>query len=155
MEKSEPLLRDMGKLNFSWKIKSSEKTKSNFTLKCKNLLISRYLKLFICFNSYILCRSNNSNLHTIFGHDYLYIWASQVAPRVKNLPVNAGDAVPTMGWEDNPGGGHGNSLQYSCLGSPIDREAWQTTGHKITKSQLKGLSTHTCLHLCPLSMSVF
>ena len=33
---------------------------------------------------------------------------------VKNLPVNAGDArdyVLSLGWEDSPGGGNGNSLQ--------------------------------------------
>ena len=38
---------------------------------------------------------------------------------VKNLPTNAGDTsnvglIPGSGRF--PGGGHGNSLQYSCLG---------------------------------------
>ena len=28
------------------------------------------------------------------------------------------------GWERAPGGGHGNLLQYSCLGNPMDRGAW-------------------------------
>ena len=40
---------------------------------------------------------------------------------VKNLPDNTGevkDAVRYLGWEDPPGGGHGNPLQYSCLESP-------------------------------------
>ena len=36
---------------------------------------------------------------------------------VKSLPANAGDArVPGSGM--SPGGGHGNPLQYSCLGNP-------------------------------------
>ena len=40
---------------------------------------------------------------------------------VKNPPVNAGDTrnaglIPGSGR--SPGGGHGNSLQYSCLGEP-------------------------------------
>ena len=41
-----------------------------------------------------------------------------------------------------PGGGHGNPLQYSCLENPIDRGAWQTTVHRVAKSQtgLKQLS---------------
>ena len=29
-----------------------------------------------------------------------------------------------------PGGGHGNPLQYSCLGSPKDIGAWQATVHE-------------------------
>ena len=31
--------------------------------------------------------------------------------------------------------GNGNPLQYSCLENPMDREAWQATGHGVTKSQ--------------------
>ena len=27
-----------------------------------------------------------------------------------------------------------NTLQYSCLENPPDREAWQATGHRVTKS---------------------
>ena len=32
-----------------------------------------------------------------------------------------------------PGGGHGNPLQYSCLGSSMDRGAWRATGHGATE----------------------
>ena len=44
---------------------------------------------------------------------------------VKNPPANTGDlrdlaSVP--GWGRSPGGGHGNSLQYSCLGNPRTEE---------------------------------
>ena len=28
-----------------------------------------------------------------------------------------------LGWEDSPGGGNGNPLQYSYLGNPMDRRA--------------------------------
>ena len=31
------------------------------------------------------------------------------------------------GSERSPGGGHGNSLQYSCLGNPMDRDTWWAT----------------------------
>ena len=34
-----------------------------------------------------------------------------------------------------PGGGNSNSLQYSCLKNPMDREAWWATVHAVTKSQ--------------------
>ena len=69
---------------------------------------------------------------------------SQVVLVVKNPPANAGDArdmglIP--GWGRSPGGGNGNSLQYSYLGSPMDREAWHVTVHRATKSQ-EPLSTN-------------
>ena len=37
--------------------------------------------------------------------------------------------------KDPPGGGDGNPLQYSCLGSPLDRGAWRATAHRAAKSQ--------------------
>ena len=44
----------------------------------------------------------------------------------------------------SPGGRNGNPLQYSCLGNPMDRSAWQAAVHGVAKSQtrLKCL-THT------------
>ena len=32
-----------------------------------------------------------------------------------------------------PGEGNGNPLQYSCLGNPADREAWQATVLGVAK----------------------
>ena len=66
---------------------------------------------------------------------------------VKNLPANAGgirDVGSNPGSERNPGGGHGNPLQYSCLENPTDRGAWWAAVHRVTKSQtqLKRLSAH-------------
>ena len=51
--------------------------------------------------------------------------------------------VPSLGWEDSPGGGHGNPLHYSCLENPMDTGAWWVTVNQVTKSQkgLKQLST--------------
>ena len=31
-------------------------------------------------------------------------------------------------------GGNGNPLHYSCLENPMDRGAWQTIVHRVTKS---------------------
>ena len=42
---------------------------------------------------------------------------------VKNPPANAGDRNLIPGLGRSPGGGHGNPLQYSCLGKPMDRGA--------------------------------
>ena len=41
----------------------------------------------------------------------------------------------------SPGGRNGNPLQYSCLGSTMDRGAWQATVHGIAKE------SHTTLQL--------
>ena len=43
--------------------------------------------------------------------------ASLLAQLVKNLPAMQKTPVPSLGWED-PGGGRGNPLQYSCLENP-------------------------------------
>ena len=63
---------------------------------------------------------------------------------IKHVPANAGDARDA-GSGRFPGVGNGNSLQYSCLGNPTDRGAWQATAHGVTKSQIQ-LSTHTHTH---------
>ena len=52
---------------------------------------------------------------------------------VKNLPENAGDTGLISGSGRSPGEGNGNSLQFSCLGNPMDRRAWQATVHGVTK----------------------
>ena len=36
-------------------------------------------------------------------------------------------------WGRFPGEGNGNPLQYSCLENPIDRGAWQVTGHEVQR----------------------
>ena len=67
---------------------------------------------------------------------------------VKNLPANARairNAGSIPGLERSPGGGHGNPLQYSCLGNPMDRGAWWATVHGVINRQTR-LSTHTCIH---------
>ena len=43
-------------------------------------------------------------------------------------------SIPGLG--KSPGGGHGNPLQYSCLGNHMDRGAWQDTVHKVTESDM-------------------
>ena len=53
---------------------------------------------------------------------------------VKNPPANtgdSGDAGSVLGSGRSPGGGHGNPLQYSCLQTPTDGEAWQATVHRV------------------------
>ena len=54
---------------------------------------------------------------------------------VKNLPANAGDVGLIPGSGRSLGEGKDNPLQYSCLGTPMDRGAWQAAVHRVTKSQ--------------------
>ena len=52
---------------------------------------------------------------------------------VKNPPANAGDAGLIPGSGRSPGEEIGSLLQYSCLGNPMDRGAWQATVREVTK----------------------
>ena len=71
---------------------------------------------------------------------------------VKNLPANAGDtrdvgSIPGLGR--SPGEGNGNPLQYSCLENSMDRGAWQTTVHGVTKNQTQLSDFHLQFHVTP------
>ena len=50
---------------------------------------------------------------------------AKVLEVLENLPVMQEMWVQPLGQEDPPGGGNGNSLQYSCLENPMDRGAWR------------------------------
>ena len=52
---------------------------------------------------------------------------------VKSLPANAGDTGSVPGSGRSPGEGNSKLLQYSCVGNPMDRGAWQTIVHGIAK----------------------
>ena len=52
----------------------------------------------------------------------------------KESACNAGDLGSIPGWGISAGEGNGSPLQYSCLGSPMDRGAWWATVHGVTKS---------------------
>ena len=86
------------------------------------------------------------------------VWASQMAPVVKNSSANAGvirgsGLIPGSGR--SPGRGHGNPLQYSCLENPMDRGAWRATVHHgVTKSQTR-LSTHAMTNYIEHFFQVF
>ena len=58
----------------------------------------------------------------------------------KNLTANAENTrdvglIPGSGR--SPKGGNGNSLQYSCLESSMDRGAWRATVHVVTKTRTR------------------
>ena len=56
---------------------------------------------------------------------------------LQGTPANARDMglIPRLGRSS--GGGHGNPLQYSCLGNPMDRGAWRFAVHGVAKSRTR------------------
>ena len=65
--------------------------------------------------------------------------ASLVA-QVKNSPANAGvmgDAGSIPGSGRSPEEGNGSPVQYSCLGTPMDRRTWKATVHEVAKKSMR------------------
>ena len=54
--------------------------------------------------------------------------------------------VQSLGWEESPGEGNGNPLQYSCLENPTDRGAWWVSVQEVAKSWTQ-LSMHAYVQL--------
>ena len=54
----------------------------------------------------------------------------------KQSACNAGDPGLTPGWGRYPGEGNGNPLQYSFLGSRMDRGVWRAKVHGVAKNQI-------------------
>ena len=52
---------------------------------------------------------------------------------VKNPPAIAGETGSVSGSRRSPREGNGNPLHYSCLGNPMDREAWWAIAHGVAK----------------------
>ena len=51
----------------------------------------------------------------------------------KESACRAGDAGLIPELRGFPGEGNGNSLQFSCLGNPMDRGSWWVMVHGVTK----------------------
>ena len=54
-------------------------------------------------------------------------------------------SIPGLGR--SPGEGNSYPLQYSCLENPIDRGAWWTLVHRISKLDMTERLTHTHIHV--------
>ena len=106
--------------------------------------------------------ANNNVILSLYTyiHTYIciYICGFLGDSVVKNSLASAGDArdvgsIPRSGR--SLGVGNGNLLQYPCLESSLDGEAWQSTVHEATKSQTQlSMHTHTHTHTHTLYMIV-
>ena len=54
-------------------------------------------------------------------------------PTMQEFACQAGNMGSISRSGRSPGKGNSNLLQYSCLGNPTDRGAWQSTVHGVTK----------------------
>ena len=70
-------------------------------------------------------------LHTGMGTDFI--------SEVGGLKLACASSIPELGRA--PREGNGNPLQYSCLENPIDRGAFQSTVHWVTKELDTGRKT--------------
>ena len=60
----------------------------------------------------------------LFSNHYQSLWLSWCGgSAVRNPPANARDVGLSSGLAISPGEGNGNSLQYSCLGNPMERRS--------------------------------
>ena len=81
------------------------------------------------FLEYASCPMNLSRYLKAFKNSSESIQGFPGSSAGKESACNAGDHSLIPGSERFPGGGHGNPLQYSCLGNSTDRTAWQATVH--------------------------
>ena len=75
-----------------------------------------------------------------------------MAQLVKNLPAVQETRVPSLGREDSPGEGNGNSLQCSCLKNSVvgyspmvgheETDMTEPTHPPTTHTQFQGLQEH-------------
>ena len=80
-------------------------------------------------------------IHLVIGHapnPFLHMWNIGVShpggSDGKESTCNAGDLGLILGSGRSPGEGNGNPLQYSCLGNPTHRGAWQATVYGVAES---------------------
>ena len=88
------------------------------------------------YNVVCVCVCVCASLPSIFFFNN-FIWAFQVALVVMNLPATAGDTGDPgsiLGLGRSPGEGNSNPLQYSCLGTIMDKGTQCITVHGVTKS---------------------
>ena len=72
----------------------------------------------------------------LFSADCAPVWGFPKGSAGKESACNEElQKMQVLGSGRSPGGGHGNPLQCSCLGNPMDRGAWWAAVPGVTKSR--------------------
>ena len=71
------------------------------------------------------------------GYPLQYFWTYLVAQMVKNLPTVWEPWVWSLDWEDPLEEGMAVHSSILAWRIPLDRGAWRTTVHEVTKSQTR------------------
>ena len=69
------------------------------------------------------CRLQTAKMHKAFPGGSI----------IKNSPAKAGDVGSLPGSGRSPREGTDKTLQYSCLGNPMDRGAWWAAIHRVAE----------------------
>ena len=106
----------------------------HFTLAIENLTEDSWATIFVLFLGSNINGQEVCIVYLYFSFSYMGLpwWL-----RGEESACNVEDPVSTPELGRCPGEGKGNSLQYSCLGNPMDRGAWRATFHGITKSWIR------------------
>ena len=77
---------------------------------------------------------NTDSTHILNVHIQLYYNTFPTGGSAgQESACNSEDPGSIPGSGRSPGEGNGNPLQYSCLGNPMNRGAWQTTVLLVAK----------------------
>ena len=132
-------------------IENGNQVKREKSLLKKRSHCLTYLSSIIMHNDFIHTHINiYISIHTriyIYMYTYRYITleASLIAWAVKNLSAMQETWVWSLDAR-SPGEENGYPLQYSCLGNPIDREAWGLQSMRSQKSWTRVRDWHWILY---------
>ena len=80
---------------------------------------------------------------TVFNHQYTQILGFPCGSDGKESACNVGHPGLIPGSGRSPREGNGNPLQYSCLGSPMDRQSRRLQSMGYKESDMTERPTHT------------
>ena len=73
-------------------------------------------------------------------------WWLKWQKKKKKYACKEGDPFSNPGSGRSPAGGHGNTLQYSCLENPMNRGVWQAMVYGVAKSRTQLSDFHFQAH---------
>ena len=92
------------------------------------------------------CSPPGSSIHRIFQARVLEWGAIAFSSLVFTILLNT-DLILRLGR--HPGGGHGNTLQYSCVENPMDGGAWWAAVHRFAQLDKTEATYHACMQVLP------